>query len=130
MYIFERRKRKPKFSVKIMNGIQFRTFRRRKIIRRIFFFSLSASKLFNRLSSVINRRIRSKIFLNPCIIIRADESVQIALTFCISWCKYFNEFHVSICRASAIGTFRWICELRPFQMQSVRSFRRNSGIFA
>lgn len=30
----------PKFPVKIMNGIQFRTFRRRKIIRRIFFFSL------------------------------------------------------------------------------------------
>lgn len=60
---------------------------------------------------------------DPSIIIRADESVQIALTLCISWCKYFNEFHVSICGVSAIGMFRWICELQSFQMQSVRSFR-------
>lgn len=130
MYIFERRKQKSKISCENNEWDTISNFSTTKNYKKNFFFSLSASKLFNRLSSVINRRIRSKIFLNPCIIIRADESVQIALTFCISWCKYFNEFHVSICRASAIGTFRWICELRPFQMQSVRSFRRNSGIFA
>lgn len=38
-------------------------------------------ELVQRLSSVINGWIRRKIFLNPSIIIRADESVQIALTF-------------------------------------------------
>lgn len=46
------------------------------------------------------------------------------INVCISWCKYFNEFHVSIRGVSAIGMFRWICELQSFQMQSVRSFRR------
>lgn len=45
---------------------------------RIFFLYI---ELVQRLSSVINGWIRRKIFLNPSIIIRADESVQIALTF-------------------------------------------------
>lgn len=38
-------------------------------------------ELVQRLSFVINGWIRREIFLNPSIIIRADESVQIALTF-------------------------------------------------
>lgn len=44
---------------------------------------------------------------------RADESVQIALTFAHKLVgKYFNEFHVSIRGVSAIGMFRWICALQ------------------
>lgn len=109
----------PKFSLKITIS-NFSTTKITEMNRILWknFFSLCRN-----CSMFINRWNRRKIFLDPSIIIRADESVQIALTLCISWCKYFNEFHVSICGVSAIGMFRWICELQSFQMQSVRSFR-------
>lgn len=120
----ERRKRKPKLPLKITG---FPTFRRRKlqIVVRILwknFFSLHrtcSTFIIHHQRMDSSQNISESEHYNSCGWICTNR-----INVCISWCKYFNEFHVSIRGVSAIGMFRWICELQSFQMQSVRSFRR------
>lgn len=81
-YIFRKKETKAQASSK-NNGISNIsttkiTNRRSNPMKEFFFLYI---ELVQRLSSVINGWIRRKIFLNPSIIIRADEFVQIALTF-------------------------------------------------
>lgn len=80
-YIFRKKETKAQASSK-NNGISkistTKITNRSNPMKEFFFLYI---ELVQRLSSVINGWIRREIFLNPSIIIRADESVQIALTF-------------------------------------------------
>lgn len=124
-YIFRKKETKAQASSKnngISNISTTKITNRRSNSMKEFFFSLHrtcSTFIIRHQRMDSSQNISESEHYNSCGWICTNR-----INVCISWCKYFNEFHVSIRGVSAIGMFRWICELQSFQMQSVRSFRR------